>query len=69
MNFKEALKLLREGKKVISKRNTGIYKVWWLDTDANGLIICMDRPWNPSPGHLLVCLDDNWEIVDDDQPN
>lgn len=65
MNFKEALMLLADGKRVISKKDKEAYDQQWLSLDEDGNITYMNEPWNPTPQWLLQYMDDEWINVEE----
>jgi hypothetical protein len=66
MNFKEALELLKEGKRVISKKDKEAWENSWLSTNEEGVIEYMNEPWTPTPDWLLDYMADEWINVEDD---
>lgn len=66
MIFEEALKLLKEGKRVISKKDKESFENQWLSINEDGLITYMNQPWNPSPEWLLYYINDEWINVEED---
>lgn len=66
MNFVEALKLLAEGKRVISKSDKEIYDQQWLMLDDQGCITYMNEPWVPTPEWLLAYMNAEWINVEED---
>lgn len=66
MNFVEALKLLAEGKRVISKIDKEKYDQQWLSLNEEGCIDYMNEPWNPTPEWILQYVNDEWINVEED---
>ena len=66
MNFKEALELLQQGKRVISYSDKQAWENSWLSTNEEGAIIYMNEPWNPSPKWLLEYMNEEWINVEED---
>ena len=69
MRFEEALKAMREGKKV-KRRKWGKYKYWRLDLQNNELMH-KDTPYTQESSFLNTKISveqitaDDWEVVDD----
>ena len=66
MNFKQALEILANGGRVISKQDKHIFDQQWLSKNLSGTIDYMNEPWNPSPDWLLQCFDNEWIDIDKD---
>lgn len=66
MKFEEALILLKEGKRVISRKDKQSFENQWLCLNEEGVIMYMNQPWTPSPEWLLDYINDEWINVEED---
>ena len=64
MKFEEALKLLKEGKRIISKKDKDAFENQWLNLDEEGFITYMGSRWEPTPEWLLDYMNDEWLDVE-----